>query len=494
MVPKKTNILSRFKRKSLELLTAGAVALSSIVGCDGGPTKPIPPPPTNQSPIAEFTAIQPSVYAPSMVTFNSTSRDPDGSIVKHFWDFGDGSKDSTSGPRVQHMYSQPGSLNACLSVEDNKGLRSPQSCKQIVRRDASPSINVSDFSFNEDEQYIIDLTGKVASPIYENSGLKVTGLSPNLEVLVSGNGSQASVKNKTKDWNGSTYIDFTVEDQDGRKVTKRTNVTENPQTDIKGYFKQALTRNRVSGVPMSFKGVSANSDSNGDYSFQVPAGNDTLRVLSPQYCKIIIPVNANGQDIDLSNTIDELIEKYVDPATPGESNCHFLKTYSEQGRWADEDLPIKVWGIYVNPPSQQYADSVATGVITKWNTEVKKWFPDGKKRDLLQLWSSDPARGIKVKFDDSGPYFNWGPTGESFKEGFMGFPNQAQALEGISKAAPHEGGNALLGTNRAQDPYQNHVIRSPSLVNTPALLEGNALANKYSTKAGYEKYLVGEQP
>ena len=52
---------------------------------------------------------------------------------------------------------------------------------------------------------------------------------------------------------------------------------------------------------------------------------------------------------------------------------------------------------------------------------------------MLQLWSSDPARGIKVKFDDSGPYFNWGPTGESFKEGFMGFPNQAQALEGISK-------------------------------------------------------------
>ena len=490
MASKKTNILSRFKRKSLELLTAGAMASGVLSGCSGdGPTKPIPPPPTNQSPVANFSVSQASPYAPSNTSFSSHSTDPDGSIVKHFWDFGDGSKDSTSGVSVQHMYSQPGSLNACLSVEDNKGLRSQQSCKQIVRRDASPSINVSDFSFNEDEQYIIDLTGKVASPIYENSGLKVTGLSPNLEVLVSGNGSQASVKNKTKDWNGSTYIDFTVEDQDGRKVTKRTNVTENPQTDIKGYFKQALTRNRVSGVPMSFKGVSANSDSNGDYSFQVPAGNDTLRVLSPQYCKIIIPVNANGQDIDLSNTIDELIEKYVDPATPGESNCHFLKTYSEQGRWAD--LPVLVY--LSNPPSQEHADTVVAAA-NKWKNEINRWRPSSNPLNLFQFKSSDPVVGVRTQFDSPlGPYFNWGPTGESFKKGFMGF-NPTQSLDRFNSAALHELGNVLFGPNRPQDPFSNHALYGFFLVTTPALLESNALANKYSTKAGYEKYLVGEQP
>ena len=491
MAQKKTNILSRFKRKSLELLTAGAMASGVLSGCGGDGPEIVNPPPVNKAPVAIFDASPMDSYAPSSTSFDGlASTDSDGSVLRYFWDFGDGSKDSTSGPRVQHMYSQLGSLNACLSVEDNKGLRSPQSCKQIVRRDASPSINVSDFSFNEDEQYIIDLTGKVASPIYENSGLKVTGLSPNLEVLVSGNGSQASVKNKTKDWNGSTYIDFTVEDQDGRKVTKRTNVTENPQTDIKGYFKQALTRNRVSGVPMSFKGVSANSDSNGDYSFQVPAGNDTLRVLSPQYCKIIIPVNANGQDIDLSNTIDELIEKYVDPATPGESNCHFLKTYSEQGRWAT--LPVLIY--LSNSPSQEHADTVVVAA-NKWKNEINRWRPSSSPLNPFQIVSTEPnVGGARVDFaPGGGSYFNWGPTGESYKKGFMGF-SSTQSLDRFNSAALHELENALFGSNRPQDPFPNHALSPLFLVTTPALLESNALANKYSTKVGYEKYLVGEQP
>ncbi|MEK6840091.1 MAG: PKD domain-containing protein, partial [Nanoarchaeota archaeon] len=130
MAQKKTNILSRFKRKSLELLTAGAMASGVLSGCSGdGPTPPIPPPPTNQSPTADFTA---SSYTPLRADYNgSASRDPDGSIVNYVWTFGDGSADSTSGAIVSHNYSNSGGYNPCLVVEDNKGARSAQSCKQV---------------------------------------------------------------------------------------------------------------------------------------------------------------------------------------------------------------------------------------------------------------------------------------------------------------------------------------------------------------------------
>jgi PKD repeat protein len=53
------------------------------------------------------------------VTFTSTFTDPDGSIVSHEWNFGDGSTGTGGSP--DHTYSQPGAYLVTLTVTDNDG-------------------------------------------------------------------------------------------------------------------------------------------------------------------------------------------------------------------------------------------------------------------------------------------------------------------------------------------------------------------------------------
>ena len=140
----KNNLLKRLKRKVLPALV-GVMGLASVYGCDGGPTKPIPPPPTNQSPIAEFAVSPNTGYAPLTTNFNgSSSRDPDGSVVKYVWEFGDGNTDSNSGTNAQHIYTSQGNYNSCLTVEDNKGARSSQTCKQVSVNSA-PQTRISGY-------------------------------------------------------------------------------------------------------------------------------------------------------------------------------------------------------------------------------------------------------------------------------------------------------------------------------------------------------------
>ena len=139
----KRNLGTKLRRKVLPFL---AGALGTVYGCGDGPTPPvIIPPPVNQSPVAEFTVNPKDGYAPLRADFNgSSSRDPDGSVVKYRWDFGDGSADSTSGASVSHTYSNLGSHNSCLTVEDNKGARSIQSCNS-VNVNPVPSARVSGY-------------------------------------------------------------------------------------------------------------------------------------------------------------------------------------------------------------------------------------------------------------------------------------------------------------------------------------------------------------
>lgn len=76
--------------------------------------------PTNQSPIAAFTASPTSVTAPRPVAFNATaSYDSDGAIANYFWDFGDGTYGS--GVSVSHSYASQGTYTPVLTVTDNQG-------------------------------------------------------------------------------------------------------------------------------------------------------------------------------------------------------------------------------------------------------------------------------------------------------------------------------------------------------------------------------------
>lgn len=76
--------------------------------------------PSNQAPVAQFTASPASGAAPLTVTFDGrASSDPDGGALTYRWAFGNG--ESASGAQVTHAYTSAGAFTATLTVQDPDG-------------------------------------------------------------------------------------------------------------------------------------------------------------------------------------------------------------------------------------------------------------------------------------------------------------------------------------------------------------------------------------
>jgi DNA-binding beta-propeller fold protein YncE len=74
----------------------------------------------NQAPMASFEAAPGS--AGSATQFDASgAADPDGTIVRYDWDFGDGTRLPDGGPSPRHVYTQPGTYTVTLVVTDNEG-------------------------------------------------------------------------------------------------------------------------------------------------------------------------------------------------------------------------------------------------------------------------------------------------------------------------------------------------------------------------------------
>jgi sugar lactone lactonase YvrE len=74
----------------------------------------------NVAPVASFAAFPVSGPAPLGVAFDgSASSDPNGAIISHSWDFGDGT--TGSGAKVSHTFGAPGSYTVKLTVRDDSG-------------------------------------------------------------------------------------------------------------------------------------------------------------------------------------------------------------------------------------------------------------------------------------------------------------------------------------------------------------------------------------
>jgi DNA-binding beta-propeller fold protein YncE len=74
----------------------------------------------NQGPVASFAAT--AGPAGSVTSFNaSASSDPDGSVARYDWDFGDGAVAVNGGPILTHTYATPGARTVTLTVTDNAG-------------------------------------------------------------------------------------------------------------------------------------------------------------------------------------------------------------------------------------------------------------------------------------------------------------------------------------------------------------------------------------
>jgi DNA-binding beta-propeller fold protein YncE len=76
----------------------------------------------NQAPVASFAVSTSPPTAGAPTAFDASSAaDPDGSIVRYDWDFGDGTLLPNGGPAPTHVYTRPGTYIARLSVTDNEG-------------------------------------------------------------------------------------------------------------------------------------------------------------------------------------------------------------------------------------------------------------------------------------------------------------------------------------------------------------------------------------
>lgn len=97
-------------------------------------------PAANQPPIAAFT-FSPSaeIEVGENLTFDATaSFDPDGTITRYLWDFGDGT--TLEGPDkaiVTHAYAEPGSYPVTLVVVDDQGASSPPEIATITVGEAN---------------------------------------------------------------------------------------------------------------------------------------------------------------------------------------------------------------------------------------------------------------------------------------------------------------------------------------------------------------------
>ena len=102
-------------------------------------------PPDNRAPVANFTYYPQKGEAPLTVTFDgSLSYDPDGTIVRYDWDFGDGQ--FGSGVVVSHTYYYPGIYSVRLTVTDNKGKTGfIIKIVEVFKRNEPP---VADFTFS----------------------------------------------------------------------------------------------------------------------------------------------------------------------------------------------------------------------------------------------------------------------------------------------------------------------------------------------------------
>jgi peroxiredoxin len=100
----------KLRARRLFAATLAAAVCLSLVAC-------LAP---NRVPIPSFTRTPASGDAPLAVFFDaSASIDPDGTIASYSWAFGDGA--SGDGVTTTHVYSDPGTFEAGLTVTDDRG-------------------------------------------------------------------------------------------------------------------------------------------------------------------------------------------------------------------------------------------------------------------------------------------------------------------------------------------------------------------------------------
>jgi len=96
----------------------------------------------NSAPVAAFSFSNNN----SLVDFTDNSTIMYGSIGAWMWNFGDGNTDNVQNP--SHQYATNGTYTACLSVSDNLGCFSKDTCQQVlINTGINQYFNASEFNF-----------------------------------------------------------------------------------------------------------------------------------------------------------------------------------------------------------------------------------------------------------------------------------------------------------------------------------------------------------
>jgi len=143
-------------------VSAGAVSLLFLVACN--------PLPSNTPPVASFFVDPAGGYAPLEVEVNAAaSADPDGSIRRWEWDYGDGSE-TGKGATCRHIYDDDGVYTVELRVRDDRGAETTTSADvrvlnppPVVRVEASPWYGPSPLIVTFDARESNDPSGEITA-------------------------------------------------------------------------------------------------------------------------------------------------------------------------------------------------------------------------------------------------------------------------------------------------------------------------------------------
>ena len=114
----------------------------------------------NEPPIASFTYSPEYPVVNQTITFNaSDSYDPDGEVVRYYWDFGD--EMSAMGKITTHSYAFAGNYTVTLTVYDYKGAKN-STTKKVEVKEAKPTVLIATHkpTYNLYEQQIVMITIK----------------------------------------------------------------------------------------------------------------------------------------------------------------------------------------------------------------------------------------------------------------------------------------------------------------------------------------------
>jgi PKD repeat protein len=119
------NTSSAFTKPASELLVGTHTIYFTVqddYGAWSSPATEILTITTNQPPVASFSYSPMNPGINEIVTFNdSTSYDPDGSIVSYNWSFGDVNSTNTTVSTITHSYASVGEYTVNLTVTDDEG-------------------------------------------------------------------------------------------------------------------------------------------------------------------------------------------------------------------------------------------------------------------------------------------------------------------------------------------------------------------------------------